>query len=583
MSRHLSWRGAPRVYERNMSNGTTQLVDGKNLPQETAPSLMPSRTEWLCVLLVLAALFGLDMLTYNYYPKVWCDDVVFSEPAMNFVKSGSFTTMVWPFQPPGTFPTVNCPTYMILLAGWLSFAGTSLLAIRSLNYVLMGGAAFLAWLLSWKFNLLKSPRTRLALVALMHLGYGISFSYRYSRADILGVVFLLLLALCFGITSPRRRGYAVLLVAAAIPWIALQTALYAAFATFVAWIVLRRLRFQGLMVVWLGLLLGGLSLTVFLAGNGLLAYFLNGANAVVGVFYAEPHAPGIGGWLAALVKRVVPFYFRDFSTATLLLGLAVLGLLNGCRCLSARTRRFVVACLIVVVCVPPLFTLAGNYAFYYSCLLYVPALFAFLAAGSELAGSQKLGARAFLRLVFVGTMLATALVGLPLDLILTASFCTVTPRSTIQAIVDSHITRRDVVFADVAVFVEVKRRADTMYTWQSSQTFCAARIGGHLVTPEERVLLGRSAVLNPLMPGRVFTPQEEQSVSVLVVRPELEGLCTNAFGGQWIAVTPPFGDTQDVASVARWPVVGPRLAHHFEQEHVERYQVQIFRRVSAGP
>src|SRR5205807_1856881 len=114
--------------------------------------------------------------------------VWWSEPAVNWVTNGSFTTSVWQGQPANTFPTINCPLYMLALAPWLSLFGASVLAIRSFNYALLGIAAFLLWLISWRFGLVRKAGTRLLMVALIHLGYGISFAYRSSRPDVLGLI-----------------------------------------------------------------------------------------------------------------------------------------------------------------------------------------------------------------------------------------------------------------------------------------------------------------------------------------------------------------------------------------------------------
>src|SRR6266404_4951520 len=120
----------------------------------------PVASEWRLVLLLIAAFFGFNLATFNYYPGVWCDEVWFSEPAINLVKDGIFHSTTWLCQPPHTFPTVNCPLYMMALVPWLSVVGTSVLAVRAFNYALMGTASFLIWALSWRFNLVRPAWVR---------------------------------------------------------------------------------------------------------------------------------------------------------------------------------------------------------------------------------------------------------------------------------------------------------------------------------------------------------------------------------------------------------------------------------------
>jgi hypothetical protein len=43
--------------------------------------------EWGGVLLLIIGIIVINLLTYNYYPNVWCDEPTFSEPAINLVKN----------------------------------------------------------------------------------------------------------------------------------------------------------------------------------------------------------------------------------------------------------------------------------------------------------------------------------------------------------------------------------------------------------------------------------------------------------------------------------------------------------------
>ena len=150
------------------------------------------------------------------------------------------------------------------------------------------------------------------------------------------------------------------------------------------------------------------------------------------------------------------------------------------------------------------------------------------------------------------------LVGLPMRLALTLAACKIAPRAEIQRVVRAHVTPDDVAYSDFAGFFEVKPVARVVYDYWSS-----------------------SALLATHVPGRDFTPAEKRAVSVLILRADDAARFTNFFGGQWQAVTGPFGDSQDFSRLARLPLVGKRIAHHAAQPQTERYQLQIFRRLSA--
>ena len=249
----------------------------------------PGRWEWISLLLLLLGFLGFNLATYNFYPNVWCDEVWFSEPAVNFVQNGSFTTTTWQFQPANTFPTVNCPFYSLALVPWLKLTGTTLLSVRAFNYSLMAMASFLVWLISWRFGLVKNSWLRLLMVTVLHLGYGISFAYRCSRPDILGLVSLALLALSFQFQRRLIRESCLFILAATTIWIGLQVSLFAWFACAVAGVVFGRNIFRALIVLSIGMCFGLGSVLLFFAGKGVLAWFLPMVIGWLGKRYA--HAP----------------------------------------------------------------------------------------------------------------------------------------------------------------------------------------------------------------------------------------------------------------------------------------------------
>jgi hypothetical protein len=180
---------------------------------------------------------------------------------------------------------------------------------------------------------------------------------------------------------------------------------------------------------------------------------------------------------------------------------------------------------------------------------------AFFAAWPELGAVPDAPAR-WLRLAGVALVGAAMMVGLPMRLAFTLFCCHLVPRQEIQRIVSSNISPADVVLSDHAALFEAKQAAKLVYdTYYSSDFLYMPIKGSHRLTPEEKL-----------------------SITVLIVRPEKSSTFTNFFGGKWLAVTAPFGDTQDVKKLARLPLAGSKLVHYGEQPQTERYQLQIFRR-----
>jgi hypothetical protein len=523
-------------------------------PEAPAGRLAPSRGEWVGLLLLLGAFQVFNLATCNYYPTVWCDEVWFAEPAVNLVRYGSFTTIDWQLQPLHTFPALNCPLYTMTLAPWLALTGTSVLAVRSFNYTLMTAAAFLCWWGAWRFNLVRSARLRLVMVAALYLGYGMSYSYRCSRPDIIGMVCVLLLAHAFQIRRVWLRYACLGTLGIVLVWIGLQVALFAGFASALAWLVLRRPSFKELVVLASSMAAGAAALAGFFASKGLLNYFLLPTVGILGKHYA--HAPHVSASAAVLkvIRQSLGNYLEDFSLIPITLGWVVL-LWASWKLLDSITRRVALYGMALTLAVPPVFNLIGHFAFYYSYMRFVPGLVAFFAVYSALSATST-GLKPCLRWAFWGTLAAAIGVGLPMRLALSPIMYQVAPRSEIRRMVREQVGHRDVVFTEQTAFFEAKQVTQAVYDIFASPTF--------LYLP---------------MPGsREFTPEEKAAVSVLIIRPEQSKAVTNFFGGSWVPVTAPFGDVPTYQRLARVPVAGGRLVHYAEQPQNIRRQIQIFRR-----
>jgi len=531
-----------------------------------APSSVcrPARSEWLAVLLLLAGFLAFNLATCAYYPNVWCDEVWFSEPPVNYVLHGSLTTTTWQLQPGGTFPAVNCPLYLLIQVPWLKVVGTSLLAVRSLNYTLEAIAAFLVWVVSWRFRLVTLPSSRLWLVITANLASGMSLVYRNSRPDMLGLVCLLFLLLAFQISSRPLRLMCLSMLSAVTVWIGLQVALYAGFACAVAWLVLGRTNLRDLLALAVGMVGGLASMLWFLSRKGVLSYFLPMVVGILGKHVVHGgHVPSVQERIfATLANCVRTSAYNNFGTSLLTVVLLLL-LFLGRTVLKTDARRLLAYCLVLIFGTPTVFSLVGHYMFWYCYTGFLPAALAFFAGWSALAAGGPSPDR-WPRWLRFGCSLALAAVlvrGLPLRLAMAAACGHVRPRAEIQNTIAAAVGPSDTVLCDHAGFFETKKVAGTVYD------------------------VNYSATLYPLAGGHDFTPEERRSINVLVIRPERAAFLTNYFGGQWTLVAGPFGDTQDFSGLYRLPWIGRKivLAEIANKEQREHYSLQILRKTKPEP
>jgi len=567
----------------------TLAEQAPHLPGTAAAPLSacrPARWEWLAVLFMLAGFFVFNLGTCAYYPNVWCDEVWFSEPSVNCVLHGSLTTTTWPLQPGGTFPAVNCPLYFLTQVPWLNVMGTSLVAIRSFNYTLMALACFLLWVVSWRFGLVLLASSRLWLIIAAHLGAGMSLAYRSSRPDMLGLVCLLLLLLAFQVSSRPLRVTCLVLLSAVTVWIGLQVALYAGFACALAWLVLRRTNLGDLLALAIGIAGGLASMLWFLSRKGVLWYFLTMvARILPRRLFLETHLlpltqppslqqqlPGVANSPPPTIHDRIPAValdclkecVNDLGTSALIVALLVLLFFARAR-IKAETRRILAYCLILALGTPMFFSLLRHYNPYYCYTKFLPAALAAFGGWSALiVGSPPFDRRSRRLRVLCGVALAAVvLAGLPLRLTETLVCAQVHPRTEIQHAIAPVIGPRDTVLCEHGGLFETKKVAGTVYDLTYSASFYAI----------------------PWRGGHDFTPEEKRSINVLVLRPERAGFATNYFGGQWTAVSTPFGDTQDLKSLYRLPLLARKILHPevgFEEQR-EHYSLQIFRKTQPEP
>jgi hypothetical protein len=506
----------------------------------------PSTREWTAVFGLLVCCWFCNAATCRLYPAAWCDEVWFADPAINFVQTGSFITRVWPYQPTGTFPAVNCPLYSMSLAAWLSAVGTSLLAARTFNYLLAGGVAFLAWLGSWWLGLLKRPVSRVALVLLVELGYGLSTAFRSIRPDLLGAVFLLLLVLSFGIEHHRWRAACMMFVAAAIVWTGLQVALAASFACFAGWVLLPRVSFKDLVSVALGMILGALLLILFLAQHQALSNFILTVSIITDRSASAQFSTAFLPAVWHLTLKNLHSYVDDLSLLPILAGTILWIVIGRQHPRGGRRPAGSVFLLLLVLLVPFLLNVVGHYVIFYSYMVFLPACLLFLSLYEKTSETSGVASRRWSGVAFALIVCASLGLGLPLRLGLAEMFCRANSHEQTNGVLRQYLRPGDVVLADYQAFFDVKEITPVVYVQRDAE--------------------------------RTLSPEERNTVSVLVVSPKGKDSICRWLGGRWEVVSQPFGDSIQMGRAGAMPVIGRKLASYFSQQSSARCHLEILRR-----
>jgi hypothetical protein len=139
---------------------------------------------------------------------------------------------------------------------------------------------------------------------------------------------------------------------------------------------------------------------------------------------------------------------------------------------------------------------------------------------------------------------------------LTVAGCEVTPRAELADVVASRVHRDDVVFSEYYTFFETKRITPNVYAPFSAKGLC------------------------PIGPsGLDLTSEQRSRVNVMIVKLDQADSTADYFGGNWVAVGAPFGDSVSMTNLSRIPILGRKLQTLFDHAPSARFPVQIFRRI----
>src|SRR4051794_5004944 len=94
-------------------------------PLRANPSSIPNLWETSAASLLLACSLAINLATYWWHYAVWTDEVMYTDPAVNFVLDKGFISTAWYHQSENAFWAGNVPLYQFLLVGWMKCFGFS--------------------------------------------------------------------------------------------------------------------------------------------------------------------------------------------------------------------------------------------------------------------------------------------------------------------------------------------------------------------------------------------------------------------------------------------------------------------------
>jgi hypothetical protein len=444
----------------DVHDGVNASMDAAPKAQSTSWSLdsMSETHEWAWVALILFLFLLVNVFTADRYPFPFFDEVLYADPAVNYVTGHGFTSAVRVENSP-LFYFYNGPAHSALLIPWLKAFGVSMRSVRSINFLYMAITVLLIWSAAKRNGLVPSTRWRLLLVSMLICDYSMIFSYRCGRYDCLGMLVVAFAFWSFSMESMPLRLTALIIAGAASPWIGLQLIPLEAVlgGTLLAFTLFRYWR--EIFAFSIGIVAGGLGLLRFFVSHGVLRYFLGFPvfNHVDLDHVLHSQSKGFG-FVAGLLQgefRHSNLLPKDFSLPLALSSAVLLAVvLYGSR--SLRLRSLLMYGLIFV----PLFSLTlillAKFPTYYGWMTYVPLAIC-------VCGSLDLDLPANVRRLAVGLCVLASTVGVGLHVLACARDWKDRDYSKVQQFVTSNVRSDDWVYVDPQGYYPAKLTGATTF------------------------------------------------------------------------------------------------------------------------
>lgn len=455
------------------------------------------RTEAISLSVLLAAFLLINLATSAEVPTVYQDEVQLTDPAANLYLGNGFTSSAWSTQTKDTFWAGHGPLYSILLYCWMVLFGFGVVAVRSLNYVLMVGSGLMLWVSVRRLNLVPSAGNRVALIALLLLSYGLTFNYRTGRLDCTAIALLAASGLAYSVQCTRMRCLLFSAIGILLPMAGPQVVAYASMCCALLLLYLGKSVVKVTVSLAIGLVLGISFLYLLYTFNGVVDNFIDSlvsrspmSKGLISKFAPHKLSDDISVAFPFILAKDISFPFLLASALTLAVYQARKARLSFYSPLSFG--------LTLAVSVPLAMFLLVHYPAYYSWMAFIPLA---ICVFSELSKIDRSCWTHGLIRVAIGLLVVAGAIGLPLHLTLATYDWHDRDYTVVEDLVKRNVTATDWVYCDYGAYYAAKKRA-------------------------AGVILPRYL--------HVIRPHEKEKISVLIIDSRgLEEVQRKLGGGQW--------------------------------------------------
>ena len=345
--------------------------------------------ELVVLLCIVAIWLAFNLLTASSSPIIETDEVLYTDPSANLYFGNGFTSTGWYAQSGDQFWAGNVPLHQIFLYYWIRIFGFNPTSVRSINYIYMAAVVIFIWLTTIRLDLIKKQISRLALVFLILTDYGITYSYRSGRTDVICILLCSLVFLSYSIRNKSLRYISISILSILFPFAGLQLIVYSFVLGSVLICFLKRALLKEFLIVQFSSLFGLFMLILVYIDRGVLKYFflsiaphsklinnlVDNSNFVYDLV-GDPSIQDRFSIIGLLIKPII-FLLRDYSTVCVLICLLIIiGYQISQKQFRFKSSAFFGVVQIVVISLA--LSIVGKIPAYYSWMIFIPTTISLL-------------------------------------------------------------------------------------------------------------------------------------------------------------------------------------------------------------
>ena len=442
---------------------------------------------------------------------VWLDEVTVADPAVNLFQGNGFTSTGWQYQKKDEFWASNAPLHQILLFHWLKVFGFNPYSVRAISIFFFVITIFLIWFTTVRLNILSSIIHRILMLVLLLGGAGITMSYISGRYDCIGIFLVAMLFFTYTVKNDHIRMGLFILTGILIPLAGIHLIPYVGVLGIILFIIMRKEIVSELLFTLLGICIGFAFLYTLYVTNDVFKVILAsaGGHGLAGAVNPEivhelPETDIAGKLLYVLqnipfilfnrFKHIFRWYSQNISYLILMIGIIISFIIN---LRQKKGSRLLLFGLAVGISVPMVLGFLRDYPFYYTWMAYLPLVIVF---SSEIPGMFRNRIISIISLcVLAGIAVYPGFVHRFLSTVIIPSHYT-EDYFNVSSKLSGLILPEDVLYSDFPFYYAAKEKRNLTF----------------LPTYKD-----------------MFSDDEKNSISLLVIKPENESFVLSFLGGTW--------------------------------------------------